>query len=58
MVDQVVVEHGSQPNDELWEALRPGSSNDGELDLEAYLALAPQAHVTRPDAHLRALPRR
>ena len=50
VVDQVVVEHGSQPNDELWEELRPGSSNDGELDLEAYLALAPQAHVTRPDA--------
>ena len=50
VVDQVVVEHGSQPNDELWEELRPGSSNDGELDLEAYLALAPQARVTRPDA--------
>ncbi len=50
LVDQVVVEHGSLPNDELWEDLRPGSSNDGELDLEAYLAIAPQAHVTNPDS--------
>lgn len=49
VVDQVIVEHGSLPNDELWLALRPDSTNDGELDLDAYLAGAAQARVVRPD---------
>ncbi len=38
VVDQVVVEHGSTPNDELYLSLRDGSTNRGELDLDAYLA--------------------
>jgi 2,4-dienoyl-CoA reductase-like NADH-dependent reductase (Old Yellow Enzyme family) len=38
VVDQVVVEHGTIPNDELYLDLRASSVNDGELDLVAYLA--------------------
>ena len=45
VVDQVVVEHGTVPNSELYLDLRPGSSNGGELDLDAYLAGRPQALV-------------
>jgi len=37
-VDQVVVEHGTVPLDELYFALRPASSNVGELDHGALLA--------------------
>jgi hypothetical protein len=45
VVDQVVVEHGTVPNGELYLGLRAGSSNDGEIDLDAYLAARPQALV-------------
>ena len=45
VVDQVVIEHGTIPNSELYLALRPGSSNGGELDLDAYLAGGPQTLV-------------
>jgi 2,4-dienoyl-CoA reductase-like NADH-dependent reductase (Old Yellow Enzyme family) len=45
VVDQVVVEHGTVPNAELYHALKVGSCNGGELDLEAYLAGQPQALV-------------
>ena len=45
VVDQVVVEHGTVPNSELYLGLRHGSSNGGELDLDAYLAGRPQALV-------------
>jgi pyruvate/2-oxoglutarate dehydrogenase complex dihydrolipoamide dehydrogenase (E3) component len=37
VVDQVVVEYGTVPNSEVYTALRDGSTNGGELDLEAYL---------------------
>ena len=36
-VDHVVVEHGTLPSDELYFALRPHSSNDGEVDHGALL---------------------
>jgi len=42
VVDQVVVEHGTLPNAELYFELADGSSNGGELDLEAYIAGRPQ----------------
>ena len=45
VVDQVVVEHGTVPNAELYFALRDGSGNGGELDLDAYLAGLPQERV-------------
>ncbi|WP_328766859.1 hypothetical protein [Streptomyces sp. NBC_00286] len=35
IVDQVVVEHGTLPNDELYVDLLPGSTNLGEVDLRA-----------------------
>lgn len=45
-VDQVVVEHGTLPADELYHALVPGSVNLGEVDHAALLAGRAQ-HVVR-----------
>lgn len=42
-VDQVVVEHGTLPLDELYFALKPQSSNLGEVDYLALIAGRPQA---------------
>jgi NADPH-dependent 2,4-dienoyl-CoA reductase/sulfur reductase-like enzyme len=49
VVDQVVVEHGTLPNDELYLELRPGSSNSGELDLDAFIAGRPQELLNEPE---------
>ena len=49
VVDQVVVEHGTVPNSELYLELRDGSSNGGEVDIDAYLAGRPQAVVVNDD---------
>lgn len=49
VVDQVVVEHGTVPNSELYLELRPGSSNGGEVDLDAYLAGRPQTTMVNED---------
>jgi 2,4-dienoyl-CoA reductase-like NADH-dependent reductase (Old Yellow Enzyme family)/thioredoxin reductase len=49
VVDQVIVEHGSLPNDELYIALLGGSFNRGELDVEAFIAGRPQAVVADPN---------
>jgi 2,4-dienoyl-CoA reductase-like NADH-dependent reductase (Old Yellow Enzyme family) len=43
-VDQVVVEHGTLPNDELYHALAPGSANGGAIDYPALLAGQPQPY--------------
>lgn len=48
MVDHVVVEHGTVPNDDLYHALVPGSSNGGEVDYDALLAVRPQAVRSNP----------
>ena len=48
-IDQVVVEHGTLPNTDLFEQLRPLSSNDGELDLAAVVDGTPQAIIHNPD---------
>ena len=45
IVDQVVVEHGTLPNAELYFGLVEGSSNGGETDLEAYIAGRPQERI-------------
>jgi 2,4-dienoyl-CoA reductase-like NADH-dependent reductase (Old Yellow Enzyme family)/thioredoxin reductase len=45
VVDQVIVEHGSVPNDEVYTALRADSSNAGELDIDAFVAGRPQDRV-------------
>jgi len=49
VVDHVVVEHGTLPNDELYFDLVLGSSNLGEVDHAALLAGAPQQVVTNAD---------
>ncbi len=48
VVDQVVVEHGTLPVDELYFELKPGSSNLGEVDLEALIAGQPQTLLHNP----------
>jgi 2,4-dienoyl-CoA reductase-like NADH-dependent reductase (Old Yellow Enzyme family) len=47
--DQIVVEHGTIPADELYRALRSQASNDGVTDLDALLAMRPQPRQLRPD---------
>jgi 2,4-dienoyl-CoA reductase-like NADH-dependent reductase (Old Yellow Enzyme family) len=42
VVDHVVVEQGTLPNDELYHELAPGSVNLGEVDQRALLGLRPQ----------------
>jgi NADPH-dependent 2,4-dienoyl-CoA reductase/sulfur reductase-like enzyme len=42
VVDHVIVEHGTLPNDELFKSLRAGSSNDGVTHYEALIAGEPQ----------------
>ena len=47
-VDQVVVEHGTLPADELYTALKPGSCNLGEVDYAALLHGRRQTGVRNP----------
>ena len=47
-VDQVVVDHGTIPQDELYEDLKPGSRNAGAVDHKALLAGHPQTIATNP----------
>jgi 2,4-dienoyl-CoA reductase-like NADH-dependent reductase (Old Yellow Enzyme family) len=49
LVDQVVVEHGTLPLDELYFELKPGSRNLGEIDHGALIANRPQDLVRNPD---------
>jgi N-methyl-L-proline demethylase len=49
LVDQVVVEHGTLPADELYFELKPGSLNRGEIDQGALLAGRPQGTITNPN---------
>ncbi|MCX7354344.1 MAG: NADH:flavin oxidoreductase [Alphaproteobacteria bacterium] len=48
LVDQVVGEHGALPVDELYFALKPRSTNLGEVDYEAILAGRPQTITANP----------
>lgn len=52
-VDQVVVEHGTLPLDAVYLALKPGSINGGEVDLDALIAMRPQTAVRNPDGRFR-----
>ena len=47
--DQIVVNYGVLPNDDLYHALKPLSSNAGELDHTALIAGDPQNVVRNPD---------
>jgi 2,4-dienoyl-CoA reductase-like NADH-dependent reductase (Old Yellow Enzyme family)/thioredoxin reductase len=49
-VDQVVVEHGTTPLDELYLALKPGARNRGAVDYTALIAGAPQTVVRNPES--------
>ncbi|MFD0979684.1 oxidoreductase [Tropicimonas aquimaris] len=48
-VDQVVVNYGTRPLDELYFALRPLSTNLGEVDYEALIAGRPQEVRRNPE---------
>ncbi|MFW5833045.1 MAG: FAD-dependent oxidoreductase [Pseudomonadota bacterium] len=48
-VDQVVVEHGTLPLDELYFALKPYSRNQGAVDYRALVAVWPQTLVRNPE---------
>jgi hypothetical protein len=48
-VDQVVVNHGVRPLDDLYFELRDGSSNLGEVDYEALIEGRPQRIVRNPE---------
>ena len=50
VVDQVVGDYGTTPNDGLYEELKPGSSNLGELDLHALAAFEAQSLELNPRA--------
>ncbi len=47
--DHIVVEHGTLPSDEIYWDLRDGSTNRGEVDIDALIAGLPQEIVTNPD---------
>ncbi len=51
--DQIVVEHGVLPLDELYFALKPGSVNLGEIDHRAFIAARPQTIVRNPEGSYR-----
>jgi 2,4-dienoyl-CoA reductase-like NADH-dependent reductase (Old Yellow Enzyme family) len=52
-VDQIVVDHGSTPVDDLYFALKPGSLNLGEIDHKALLKNEPQTIVRNQDGRYR-----
>ncbi|WP_180900773.1 NADH:flavin oxidoreductase [Martelella soudanensis] len=52
-VDQVIVNHGTRPLDDLYFELKPGSSNLGAVDYEALVAGTPQAVNANPDGAYR-----
>ncbi len=47
--DQVIVEHGSKPVDDLYFELKSGSRNHGEVDYAALIAQRPQAVERNPE---------
>ena len=49
IVDQIVVNHGTRPLDELYFALKPGSRNDGAVDYEDLIAGREQRVTPNPD---------
>jgi len=49
VVDQVVIEHGTIPNDGVYVELKGQSINDGEVDLDALIQITPQRLTTNPN---------
>ena len=52
-VEQIVVEHGTLPLDELYLGLSEQSSNGGELDLEALISGKPQNIICNPGSNFK-----
>jgi hypothetical protein len=52
-VDQVVVEHGTLPLDDLYFELKPNSLNAGAVDYRAMIAGRPQEVVSNPNGGFR-----
>jgi NADPH-dependent 2,4-dienoyl-CoA reductase/sulfur reductase-like enzyme len=52
-IDQVVIEHGILPLDDLYRDLRPASRNHGEVDYRALIGGREQAVVRNPDGRYR-----
>ena len=48
VVDQVVVENGVRPDESLYYALKQGSRNKGQIDVEALFAIKPQPCLSEP----------
>jgi NADPH-dependent 2,4-dienoyl-CoA reductase/sulfur reductase-like enzyme len=48
IVDQVVVNHGTRPLDELYFDLKPRSSNEGEVDYDALISGGVQQVAKNP----------
>jgi len=42
VVDQIVIENGTRPNEELYYALKEASYNKGQIDVEALFDIKPQ----------------
>lgn len=53
LVDQVVVNHGTRPLDDLYFDLKPLSRNGGEVDYPSLIAGQPQAVDRNPDGRFR-----
>lgn len=53
IVDHVIVEHGTLPRDDLYFALKPMSSNLGEVDIAALVANQPQSVSSNPSGRFR-----
>jgi N-methyl-L-proline demethylase len=47
-VDQIVVNHGTRPLDDIYFAMKPGSRNLGAVDYEALVAVRPQRAISNP----------
>ena len=45
VADQIVVEQGTLPASEVYEALRAGSMNDGVTDIDALISSQPQPRL-------------
>jgi N-methyl-L-proline demethylase len=52
-VDQVVVEHGTLPLDDIYLDLKDGSLNGGEIEYRSLIAGRPQSVVRNPDGNYR-----
>ncbi len=52
-IDQIICEHGTVPNDDLYFALKPFSTNLGETDLSALTAVEPQTVESNPDGRFK-----